>query len=175
MTVANHLLMLACSGAKGAEPARALDLYRGVMYSSYRAHVRAAAQPHVVILSALHGFLEPDALIAPYDQRMNADRSRALLADLTRCMAGVRWPTGIAHVMLAGGAAYRRVMHAALARLADAGGHLARDVEIIVEVSGGIGWQRAQLETQDQLAERIQAWMSQKPGPAAGAPAAGPR
>ena len=34
---------------------------------------------------------------------------------------------------------------------------------------------RAAAETQDQLAERIQAWMTQKPGRAAQAPSAGGR
>ncbi len=39
------LLLMACSGTKLGRDARAIDLYRGVMYQSYRAHVRSDAAP----------------------------------------------------------------------------------------------------------------------------------
>ncbi len=39
------LLLMACSGTKLDRDARAIDLNRGVMYASYRAHVRSEARP----------------------------------------------------------------------------------------------------------------------------------
>ncbi|SPD38161.1 conserved protein of unknown function (plasmid) [Cupriavidus taiwanensis] len=72
---ATALLLLACSGTKLDRPAPALDLYRGVMYQSYRAHVRGDEAPTVLILSARHGFLAAHTEIAPYDQRMTPQRA----------------------------------------------------------------------------------------------------
>ncbi|MCY0852852.1 hypothetical protein [Cupriavidus sp. D39] len=43
-----------------------MDLYRGVMYETFRAHVRADAQPQVIILSAQHGFIRPPLLGRAY-------------------------------------------------------------------------------------------------------------
>jgi hypothetical protein len=40
------LLLMACSGSKLDQNASAIDLYRGVMYQSYRAHLRSDAAPH---------------------------------------------------------------------------------------------------------------------------------
>ncbi|MDK2660832.1 DUF6884 domain-containing protein [Cupriavidus consociatus] len=110
------LLLMACSSTKLDRDARAIDLYRGVMYASYRAHVRSDAAPRVLILSALHGFLPPDTEIAPYDERMTRKRADQMMADLPRYLQPAAWPTRVGLVMLAGGAEYRRVMRAALAR-----------------------------------------------------------
>jgi len=137
------LLMLACSGMKLAAPAPALELYRGVMYQTYRANVRAGAEPHIVILSALHGFLNPETIIAPYDQRMTGARADEMLAHLvSRYMVGASWPRELGNVFLAGGAEYRRVMRAALDALRDCYGI---EAIAIAETRGGIGEQRAQL------------------------------
>ncbi|MFJ1256880.1 DUF6884 domain-containing protein [Cupriavidus sp. CuC1] len=87
-----------------------MDLYRGVMYETFRAHVRADAQPQVIILSAQHGFIQPDAEIAPYDARMTADRAETMLSGLSTAMAGAAWPDQVGPVFLAGGMHYRRVM-----------------------------------------------------------------
>lgn len=123
--------------------APAMELYRGVMYQTYRANVKPAAAPHVVILSALHGFIGPETVIAPYDQRMTAARADEMLATLTtRYMSHVDWPASLGSVFLAGGAQYRRVMRAALRWLADCKGIEAVSV---IETRGGIGEQRAQL------------------------------
>lgn len=137
------LLLLACSGLKLDRPAKALDLYRGVMYGTYRAHVQPAAAPHLVILSALHGFISPDAVLAPYDQRMTPARADDMLAHLgTRYLANGAWPQAFGDVLLAGGQEYRRVMRGALQWFADCKGITPASVR---ETSGGIGRQRAQL------------------------------
>ncbi|WP_342394121.1 DUF6884 domain-containing protein [Cupriavidus pinatubonensis] len=83
------LLLLACSGTKLDRPARAIDLYQGVMYRSYRAHLRSDAAPHVLILSARHGFLDPHTAIAPYDECMTPQRAEQMLADLLSSAHGL--------------------------------------------------------------------------------------
>lgn len=136
---ATALLLLACSGTKLDRPAPALDLYRGVMYQSYRAHVRGDEAPTVLILSARHGFLAAHTEIAPYDQRMTPQRAEQMLSDLQRYLRPEAWPNQVSRVMLAGGREYRRVMHAALARRYGAA------LPQLQETSGGIGTQRSQL------------------------------
>ncbi|WP_459575049.1 DUF6884 domain-containing protein [Cupriavidus sp. 8B] len=140
--VARPLVLMACSATKLDRPAPAMDLYRGVMYETFRAHVQADAQPDVIILSAQHGFIRPDAEIAPYDVRMTAERSAAMISDLPTAMAGAAWPDQVGPVFLAGGAHYRRVMRAAVGRLANMG---SQRLPTIMETSGGIGMQRSQL------------------------------
>ncbi|MDK3022853.1 hypothetical protein QO239_09645 [Cupriavidus taiwanensis] len=133
------LLLLACSGSKLDRSARAIDLYRGVMYQSYRTHLRSDAAPRVLILSARHGFLHPDTEIAPYDQRMTQQRADQMMADLSSYLRPAAWPMRVGSVMLAGGAEYRRVMRAALAR------RYGPALPVLQETSGGIGMQRSQL------------------------------
>jgi hypothetical protein len=133
------LLLMACSGTKLNRDARAIDLYRGVMYESYRAHVRGDATPRVLILSARHGFLQPDTEIAPYDERMTRQRADQMLADLSRYLRPAAWPTRVGSVLLAGGVEYRRVMRAALAH------RYGPTLPVLQETNGGIGMQRSQL------------------------------
>lgn len=133
------LLLLACSGTKLDRQARAIDLYQGVMYESYRAHLRRDAKPNVLILSARHGFLDPHEVIDPYDQRMTAQRADAMLADLPAFAGSANWPAQIGKVLLAGGKEYRRVMRAALAR------RYGVVPPWLQETVGGIGMQRSQL------------------------------
>ncbi|ODV41490.1 hypothetical protein AWV79_35565 [Cupriavidus sp. UYMMa02A] len=137
------LVLMACSGLKQDVPAPAMDLYRGVMYQTYRANVKPHAQPHVVILSARHGFIDPQGVIAPYDQRMTGTRADEILAQLEAgCVLNATWPAALGSVLLAGGAQYRRVMRAALQWLAD---HRGIAPTSIAETHGGIGHQRSQL------------------------------
>lgn len=137
------LVLLACSGLKLDRPAPAMELYRGVMYQTYRANVKPAAAPYVVILYARHGFITPDTVIEPYDQRMTPARADDMLAALgTRYLAAGGWPATFGQVLLAGGVEYRRVMRAALRWFEQCKGI---SPVCIKETSGGIGEQRAQL------------------------------
>ena len=131
------LLMLSCSALKAEAPAPAMELYRGVYYQTFAAHVRGDAAPAVVILSALHGFIESSATISPYEQRMDKRRADHFIEHLNGYTRSVRWPRFASGVFLAGGHDYRRVMRAAVAAIA---AQLP-----VTEVSGGIGMQRSQL------------------------------
>ncbi|MGF6996727.1 DUF6884 domain-containing protein [Paraburkholderia sp. GAS32] len=136
----NALLVIACSGRKGDAPAHALDLYRGVMYQSYRANV-GQAKPHVIILSALHGFIRGDAVIVPYEQMMSETRAAEITARL-QVFDPQAWPRAD-NVMFAGSGLYRRVMLAALHRQRLGGFRF--DLSALHQTTGGIGMQRQQL------------------------------
>jgi hypothetical protein len=136
------VVIMACSATKQAHAAPALDLYQGVMYSTFRANVKREARPHVVILSAQHGFIPGNAVIEPYEQRLTPERANEMLAKLDAFMHGPI-PPGASKVLLAGGLEYRRVMRAAVQRQLERG-RLASTVNVL-ETSGGIGYQRQQL------------------------------
>jgi hypothetical protein len=143
-TTRKPLLILSCSGMKLDRPAPALDRYQGVMYQTFRAHVREQVRPQIMILSALHGFVSADAHLAPYNQRMTPQRSADMVANLDD-FEGVGWPENASGVLLAGGGDYRRIMQATLDRLRESG-RLAI-AGSVAETCGGIGEQRAQLAT----------------------------
>lgn len=133
----DSLVLMACSGTKLNVPAPAFDFYQGVMYETFRVHVRPHARPNVIILSALHGFISPEKVLSPYENKMTGERAEEMIADLPRFMTDVLWPRNVKHVFLAGGFQYRRVMRAAVTRI---------DPSISIdECSGGIGFQRSQL------------------------------
>ncbi|WBB94101.1 DUF6884 domain-containing protein [Verrucosispora sp. WMMC514] len=90
-----------CGGAKLPHPAPARDLYVGSLFrhtlaaaeQSARLDGEAAGLPaRVLILSALHGLVEPDTVLAPYDQRMDAPGSvtAARLAEQATAL-GIEW------------------------------------------------------------------------------------
>ncbi|KVP75219.1 hypothetical protein WJ93_07330 [Burkholderia ubonensis] len=136
------LVLMACSAKKLSHAAPAFDLYQGSMYSTFRANVRQTARPHVIILSAKHGFIPSDTVIEPYDQVLTRDRADAMLSQLDNYMQGIT-PPGAKKVLLVGGAEYRRVMRAAVGRLIERG--ILPPDATVTETSGGIGYQRQQL------------------------------
>lgn len=136
-----NLIIMACSATKGRQAAPAMDLYQGVMYSTFRANA-PAARTAVVILSAKHGFIDADRVIEPYEQRMTEARADEMIDELAG-FDSVEWPAGVRSILLAGGKTYQRVMRAAINRRIDL--CLLDSNLIIEETSGGIGYQRAQL------------------------------
>lgn len=71
------LIVIPCSGAKADVPCEAGRMYLGALHRSAKlaAHTLATKIPdaRVVILSGLHGLLELDEVIEPYEQRIDAD------------------------------------------------------------------------------------------------------
>ncbi len=136
---ARPLILLACSGTKLDRPAKAIELYKGVMYTTLAKHQHADVSPCVLILSAEHGFLSPDSVLAPYNRRMTVARADEMLADLRRFNMHAAWPRESGKAFLAGGVESRRVMWAMVAVL------YPEALPFAGETSGGIGQQRAQL------------------------------
>ncbi len=66
----DRLYLVSCVGKKGNCPVPAKDLYRSTWFKLARAWVEREAAPWF-ILSAKHGLLDPDAVIAPYDETLN--------------------------------------------------------------------------------------------------------
>ena len=66
----DRLYLVSCVGKKGIRPVPAKDLYLSTWFKLARAWVEREAAPWF-ILSAKHGLVHPDAVIAPYDETLN--------------------------------------------------------------------------------------------------------
>ena len=66
----NRLYLVSCVGKKGNRPVSAKDLYRSTWFKLARSWVEREVAPWY-ILSALHGLVHPDTVIAPYDETLN--------------------------------------------------------------------------------------------------------
>lgn len=60
--------ILACSKTKAATPCAAVDLYQGRVFRASVAVLRAKGCDRLVILSALHGAVLDDTVLAPYER-----------------------------------------------------------------------------------------------------------
>lgn len=130
------VIVIPCSGAKLDSPAAARDLYTGTMFRHQLAAATdeaAAVNGTVMILSALHGLVGLDDMIAPYNTKMtDTDHVTASTVAQQATDLGITWGTEVFSMLPN---AYRVVLHEALTSL---------DVypQDIYEASPGIGYQR---------------------------------
>ncbi|MBO1031252.1 hypothetical protein IPV09_07865 [Tessaracoccus sp. SD287] len=73
--VGADIILVSCAKRKGDEPAPAKDLYTSALFREARAYAERSGAPWY-ILSAKHGLMEVNDVIAPYDMRMQ-DQSAA--------------------------------------------------------------------------------------------------
>ena len=65
------IYLVSCVGQKLKTPAPARDLYTSVWFRKARSYVESTGLPWSV-LSAKHGVVHPDEVIAPYDLTLNS-------------------------------------------------------------------------------------------------------
>lgn len=138
------LLLMPCSGRKLASPAPAGEIYTGVMWQSLRANGLGSRQ--MLILSALHGLIDPQDVIAPYERQMDAQRALELQRSARQQAEFVMNRIGrspLKRVFVAGGKLYRQVFIAIIDELRREG--VIRKETSVACTSGGIGYQRSQL------------------------------
>jgi hypothetical protein len=140
--MSNLIYVIPCGGAKASEATRARDLYVGSMFqhtlrcaesNAAKDKTKLGRDARILILSAKHGLIELDAIVAPYDQRMNEPGSISAeqLAEQAQAL-GLDWDSDVYTLLPA---AYRDRLDAAL-RSFDC---YPQDV---YEATAGIGEQR---------------------------------
>jgi hypothetical protein len=142
------MIMMPCSGKKLEHVAPAGKLYTGVMWQSLRVHLRNGCHPVMPILSAEYGFLHKDTIVAPYEQKMTAQRAFEMvdgMRDVTYAHLKVAMDSrrNISNVLVVGGVHYRKVMMSMIQMLM-ADGLVNADAKV-EQTTGGIGLQRQQL------------------------------
>jgi len=74
------IVLLSCVSKKLESPAAARDLYRSPLFRKSFDYATRQDPDAIFILSAKHGLLHPDTIIAPYDKTLNrmpvAERKR---------------------------------------------------------------------------------------------------
>lgn len=131
-----------CGGAKLTHPAPARDLYVGQHFRHALTNVQRLADldeaegrgpARVLILSARHGLVEPETMLSPYDQRMDAPGAITVAALTAQALAlGIDW----------GAQVYAVLPKPYLARLDQALRELDVYVQDIYEGTRSIGEQR---------------------------------
>lgn len=140
------LVVVPCSAAKHWQPAPAGELYTGSFYKLARAAGDALVERlggRVVILSALHGLLELEQLVEPYDQRMGEPGSVApstVALQLVQQLQGAGAQLHTVVALLPRG--YRVVLEQAVEQLPVAARPRVVDV---LEGAAGVGYQRQRL------------------------------
>lgn len=99
----SRVILISCVARKRAKPVRAAELYTSPWFTKARALVEASGEPWF-ILSAEHGLLSPDVVVAPYERTLNtmsAGDRREWARRVQQQMDG-RLPTADEVVVLAG-------------------------------------------------------------------------
>lgn len=108
MTAPTRVALVACSAAKLTHPAPARDLYTSTLFRKASTYAEASCA-RWYILSAKHGLVHPNTVLAPYDVTLSAkptawaDQVHAQLATelagttnvLLVALAGVRYRTAL--------------------------------------------------------------------------------
>lgn len=100
--------LLGCSARKRAHPCEAIDLYQGTLFKRSVAWLRRRYGSNIplAILSARHGLLTADRIVAPYNDSF-ADKSRAeLSAGASGVNADLRARFPGAHFVVCAGSRY---------------------------------------------------------------------
>jgi cytoplasmic iron level regulating protein YaaA (DUF328/UPF0246 family) len=98
-----HVTLIACSATKLNHAAAAQHLYAGELFKKSKAFAETSGKPYF-ILSALHGLVEPDRIIAPYNVTLKTKRKREREAWGNRVVKDIAWnvPAASTITLLAG-------------------------------------------------------------------------
>lgn len=129
--------VIPCGGAKLDTPAPAAELYTGSMFRHTLTAAQAAPadgeQARILILSAKHGLVTLDTVLAPYDQRMDQPGSITAAEIAGQALAlGIDW----------GSEVYALLPSAYYSRLDEALRTLDVWLQPVYEAAPGIGYQR---------------------------------
>jgi hypothetical protein len=105
--MSTRVALVSCVKSKRASPAAACDLYMSPLFRHLRGYAEANADTWY-ILSAEHGLLRPDQVVAPYERTLNTMRKADRLAWAERVQGQLfQELTGGAEVILLAGEKYR--------------------------------------------------------------------
>lgn len=142
------VVVIPCSGEKAPEPMPAQDLYTGSMFRHTLTAAKAEGFGTILILSALHGLVELDQVIEPYDVRMGQPGS--VTADTLAAQVEARFGEDDVDLYFMLPQAYLVVADEAFRRSYQYG-------QVVYEACGGIGDQRRVNRNVRELAERMDA------------------
>jgi len=109
-----RLLILACSQRKRPAPAPALELYDGPAYRVVRRALRNGVHDvEVWVLSAEHGLIPANQVIAPYDRRLTRARAIELAIPISRVLTNL-WQREWDDVYIEAGRLYQSLISVAM-------------------------------------------------------------
>jgi hypothetical protein len=141
--MSTRVALVSCVKSKRSEPAAACDLYTSPLFRHLRGYAEANADAWY-ILSAEHGLLRPDHVVAPYERTLNnMNRTdRLAWAERVRRQLLEVLPTG-AEVIVLAGERYRSELipflraHGFSVRVPLEGLSFGRQLQRLGEIAGG--------------------------------------
>lgn len=117
VAVADRVVLIGSSGATAAAPVRVADLFRSAGFARAREHAVSSGTPWFV-LSAKHGLLEPDDVVAPYDLELGDSSTvyRSAWGEWVAAQLGERVQLSGATVEAHGGVDFAQPLRQPLAR-----------------------------------------------------------
>ena len=117
LTVAARVVLIGSSGVTAAEPVRVADLFRSAGFTRAREHAVSSGLPWFV-LSAKHGLLEPDDVVAPYALELGDSSTvyRSAWGEWVAAQLGERVRLSGATVEVHGGVDFAQPLRQPLAR-----------------------------------------------------------
>lgn len=116
MSAPVRVALVGCGKSKLAHPAPARELYVGPLFRAHLAEAEASA-PHVYVVSALHGLLPLDEVVAPYDVTLSDMSVAERAAWGKRVMDALArlYPAGSVELLVYAGQTYAKPLRDALA------------------------------------------------------------
>ncbi len=117
VTVAARVVLIGSSGATAAAPVRVADLFQSAGFTRAREHAVSSGLPWFV-LSAKHGLLEPDDVVAPYALELGDSSTvyRSAWGEWVAAQLGERVQLAGATVEVYGGVDFAQPLRQPLAR-----------------------------------------------------------
>jgi hypothetical protein len=117
LTVAARVVLIGSSGATAPGPVRVADLFQSAGFARAREHAVSSRLPWFV-LSAKHGLLEPDDVVAPYDLALGDSSTvyRSAWGEWVAAQLGERVELAGAAVEVHGGVDFAQPLRQPLAR-----------------------------------------------------------
>src|ERR1700761_4603871 len=105
------VFLVSCVGQKRSSPAPARDLYVSSWFWKARTYVESTGSPWF-ILSAEHGLISPDQVIAPYERTLNhmPKPARQMWAARVKDQMQALMPTAATEIVILAGTRYREFL-----------------------------------------------------------------
>jgi hypothetical protein len=94
------IVLIGCGKSKRSTAAKAKDLYTGPLFKARRKAAEASGARWFIV-SALHGLVDPETVLEPYDVRLGDDAPRGTMFQPTRRNAIAAWGRGVTAALAA--------------------------------------------------------------------------
>jgi hypothetical protein len=135
-----RIVLVACTKRKGSVPTKAANLYQSHLFRKSMAYATVLRPDAIYILSAKHGLLATDAVIAPYNETLKEMNHRAVKEWAADVIVKLRQVADLDadEIIILAGERYRRYLlpHLAHCKVPLAGLRIGQQLQRLSEAVG---------------------------------------